>query len=229
MALEGMRNIIVLKNRVGLLGDVHAEDALLSEALGRLADSEIETILCAGDVADGPGDVDRACELLSQHHVITVGGNHDRWLLADTVRDLPDANHCSQLAPSSVAFIRSLPRTRELSSPMGRVLLCHGLGSNDMAGVSPDDFGYAIESNLELQGLLRHGAFDIILNGHTHKPMVRRFGRMTIVNAGTLFRHHTPGYVVLDFASGDVTWHGLGDSARERRLLGALRADETDT
>jgi predicted phosphodiesterase len=91
-----------------------------------------------------------------------------------------------------------------------------------MAGVSPDDFGYALESNFELQALLQEGAFDIVLNGHTHKPMVRRFGRMSIVNAGTLFRHHTPGYVVLNFQSGEVMWHGLGACAREQRLLGQL-------
>jgi putative phosphoesterase len=219
---------MVLKDRVGLLGDVHAEDSLLADALARLADSGIETILCVGDVADGPGNLDRACEFLASHHVITVGGNHDRWLLADTVRDLPDAHHRSQLAPSSLAFLRSLPPTREFSSSMGQVMLCHGLGANDMAGVSTDDFGYALESNFELQTLIRERAFDVIVNGHTHKPMVRRFGQLTVVNAGTLFRHHTPGYVVVDFSSGDVTWHGLAGSAGEGRLLGTIRANAVD-
>jgi predicted phosphodiesterase len=97
-----------------------------------------------------------------------------------------------------------------------------------MAGVSTDDFGYALESNFELQTLIRERAFDVIVNGHTHKPMVRRFGQLTVVNAGTLFRHHTPGYVVVDFSSGDVTWHGLAGSAGEGRLLGTIRANAVD-
>ncbi len=213
----------ILRNRVGLLGDVHAEDALLAEAIRRLAVIGAETILCVGDVTDGPGDVDRTCALLAAHHVVTVCGNHDRWVLSDTVRDLPDAVRRDQLAPASLAFLRSLPATRELSSPFGRVLLCHGLGANDMAGVTPDDFGYALECNFDLQRLVADDELRVVLNGHTHKPMLRTFGRLTIANAGTLFREHGPGFVVLDFSSGDVTWHELGTAAGNSRLLGSLR------
>ncbi|NUP12307.1 MAG: metallophosphoesterase family protein [Polyangiaceae bacterium] len=216
--------VTILENRIGLIGDVHAEDALLSEAIRRLADAGIETILCTGDIADGPGDVDRACELLAAHHVLTVSGNHDRWVLTDSVRNLPDAVRRDELASKTLAYMRALPRTREFSSRFGRVLLCHGLGTNDMAGVSPDDFGYALESNLELQRLMLDGEVSIVLNGHTHKPMLRRFGQLTIVNAGTLFRKHNPGYVVVDFSAGDVVWHALEGSAADQRALGCLRA-----
>lgn len=215
----------VLEGRVGLLGDVHAEDRLLADALRRLTQSGVERILCVGDIADGPGDVDRACELLALHEVVTVRGNHDRWLLTDTVRDLPDAVRRDALAAATVAFLSSLPRTQEFSSPLGRVLLCHGLGSNDMIGVTPDDFGYALESNFELQALLGAEEVRIVVNGHTHRPMLRRFGKLTVVNAGTLFHRHEPGYVVMDFSGGAVSWYALGTTAPETRSLGSLVID----
>src|SRR5688572_9745530 len=198
----------VLEGRIGLLGDVHAEDDLLEEAVSQLAQLGIEQLLCTGDLVDGFGDVDRVCNLLLRHRVPTVCGNHDRWLLSDSVRDLPDASRREHLAPQAIGFLSSLPRTLEFTSPPGRVLLCHGLGSNDISGVTPDDYGYALESNLELQRLI-DARVPIVLNGHTHRPMVRQFGETTIVNAGTLFRKDEPGYVVVDFGIGAVHWHAL--------------------
>ncbi len=214
---------MLLENRVGLLGDVHAEDELLEEALRRLSHAGVERTLCVGDIADGPGSIDRACALLAEHRVVAVRGNHDRWLLADTARDLPHAVRLDQITRETAEYLGALPRMRELSSPYGCVLLCHGLGPNDMGGVTPDDFGYAIESNLDLQRVLAEPEIRIVLNGHTHKPMVRRFGDLTIVNGGTLFREHDPGYVIIDFASGDVVWHALGSARDVQRQLGTLR------
>jgi hypothetical protein len=44
--------------------------------------------------------------------------------------------------------------------------------------------------------------------------MVRHFGKLTIVNAGTLLREHDPGFVIVDFAANQVTgmdFHSLTD------------------
>lgn len=216
-----MRN--VLENSIGLIGDVHAEDQLLQDAISRLSEAGVERILCVGDVADGPGSVERACRLLADHHIATVRGNHDRWVLSDAMRDLPDAVRRDALASGTLAYLHGLPRTLEFSSPRGRVMLCHGLGSNDMSSVGPDDFGYALESNLDLQQLLADDEIQLVFNGHTHKPMVRHFKGLTLVNAGTLFREHDPGYVIVDFSSGDVKWHGLASPTRDSRSLGSLQ------
>lgn len=91
-----------------------------------------------------------------------------------------------------------------------------------MSGVTPDDFGYALECNTELQRLVSDGELRVVFNGHTHRAMVRQFQRLTIVNAGTLFREHKPGFVVVDFSNGNVPWHELGVSAPTERRLGTL-------
>jgi predicted phosphodiesterase len=141
-------------------------------------------------------------------------------VLTDTMRDLPDAVPRAALAPKTLRYLHGLPTVLTFSSKWGRVLLCHGLGSNDMASVMPDDFGYALDSNTELQSLMTDRDTRIIINGHTHRPMLRSFGGLTIINAGTLFREHDPGYVIADFEAGSVTWHGLARS--ETRVLGSL-------
>jgi predicted phosphodiesterase len=191
-----------LPSRIGLIGDVHAEDELLRLALEHFARIGIDTILCTGDVVDGEGSAQRCCELLQEWGVLTVRGNHDRWFLNGEMRRLGDATLPGQLDTRALGFLSALPALREFSTSQGPLLLCHGLGANDMAKVGPDDFGYALDANVDLQKLLRERRHRWVVNGHSHRPMQRRFGELCVINAGTLLRHHSPCLVQLDLAAG---------------------------
>ncbi|EXJ16496.1 metallophosphoesterase family protein [Imhoffiella purpurea] len=215
--------------RLGLIGDIHGDDALLEQALRLLSERGVERIAATGDIVDGPGSIDRCCELLAAHRVLAVRGNHDRWLLEGVLRDLPHATLASALTPTAKDFIAGLPPTLELDTPRGRLLLCHGLGPHDTKKVNPDDSGYALESNFELQELLCSSrGYRWILNGHSHRRMVRHFPEgTTIVNAGTLGPdEHSGGCLELDFETGvarlfEFTPTGRLDSApSEIPLLG---------
>jgi predicted phosphodiesterase len=185
--------------RIGLIGDIHAEDVLLERALDFLEARSVEIIATTGDLADGNGSVNKCCELIESQKVMTVRGNHDRWLLAGTSRSLPGATPVNTLSPEARAILERLPRMVELSTIAGRALLCHGLGPNDMAKVGLDDFGYSLEVNSNLQNLLHSQYYRWILNGHSHHAMVRHFKNVTIVNAGSLRRDHEPAFFELDF------------------------------
>jgi predicted phosphodiesterase len=203
--------------RLGLIGDVHAEDVRLRVALDALAAMRVDRVLCTGDLVDGHGDLDRACALLRERGVLTVRGNHDRWLKDDTMRDLPRAHRMTSLAPETIAHVKSLSPTHALATPIGRLLLCHGIGDNDMCRLLPDDEGYAISSNTDLLKLLFDPGVAIMVGGHTHRPMVRRFERgsgkppLFVVNAGTLAREDGPGFVLVDLAQRRVEMHRLGE------------------
>jgi putative phosphoesterase len=190
--------------RVGLIGDVHAEDEALQFALTELKKLGAETLLQVGDIADGPGDLARSIALLREHRVLAVRGNHDRWLIGNQLRDLPYAQALSAVSAASIDFLSQLPVTREFRSPRGHVLLCHGLGSNDMVGVKPDHEGYDISSNTELQRLISERRYRFVLNGHTHRPMLRTFGPLSIVNAGTLLRDYERCFTLVDFECGEL-------------------------
>ncbi len=190
--------------RIGVIGDIHAEHTRLESALLTLSERNVELVVATGDIADGKGSVDACCALLKSHGVVTVRGNHDRWLLAGTSRDLPDATVLAELTEPARSFLQRLPPMIELSTIRGVALLCHGIGTNDMAKVGPDEFGYALETNDELQYLLRSGDCRWLINGHSHRRMVRAFPGLTIINAGTLKREHTPGFIEVDFEQGTV-------------------------
>src|SRR5580692_3901694 len=138
--------------RIGLIGDVHAEDASLSLALRVLADLGADRVLAVGDVVDGPGSVDRCCALLAEAGAAVVRGNHERWFCAGTMRELPDAT--LTLGTQAHAFLSALPATRRFAVPGGELLLCHGLSEDDMASVAPDADALSIRWNAPLAALL---------------------------------------------------------------------------
>ncbi|MBS2015949.1 MAG: metallophosphoesterase family protein [Deltaproteobacteria bacterium] len=193
--------------RFGLIGDVHAEDERLRVAIDAITAARVDHILCTGDLVDGHGDADKAIAQLASRGVLTIRGNHDRWIKNDEMRTLPNAHRMTSLAPFSIEFLKTLEPTRSFEVPGGKLLLCHGVGRSDMRKLNADDSGYAISSNDELLEVLFDPKIVIMACGHTHKPMVRRFERgaqkpaLVVVNAGTLAREDGAGFVILDLAA----------------------------
>jgi putative phosphoesterase len=197
----------MMLRRLGVIGDVHAEDELLQAALELLPVEGAELMVCTGDVADGPGNVDACCELLAHAQAITVRGNHDRWLLGGRMRDVPGATQLDSLADWTRDYLKALPPTVELQAEGGPLLLCHGIGDNDLGQLKAEDEGYALENNTELQQILRQDHFRYLIAGHTHEAMVRRLNRLTVINPGTLSREHRPTFVLLDLGQGSVQFY----------------------
>jgi hypothetical protein len=51
--------------RMGVIGDIHAEHALLDSALATLRNRSVELVVATGDIADGKGWGDACCESAS--------------------------------------------------------------------------------------------------------------------------------------------------------------------
>ena len=100
-------------------------------------------------------------------------------------------------------------------STLGSVLLCHGLGSDDMARVGIDDYGYALEANDALQGL-RASSHELVLCGHTHHAHLHTFAELRLLNAGTLVRDQHPCFVLLDFDAPNAGIYDLGATTSPR-------------
>ena len=190
--------------RAGLIGDIHCEVDHLKRIISFFKCLKVDTILAVGDIADGPGDLTEACMALQTSGVLTVSGNHDRWLLAGEMRDLPDATPVSAVTPQARAYLSALPKTRLLDSPRGKVMLCHGLGDDDMASVRPDDEGIALHNNGPLWKLIKSGKAQFVMNGHSHRPMLRTIEGLTILNAGTLHPKHRVTFSIVDFDAEEV-------------------------
>jgi len=191
------------------LGDLHAEDASLAAVLAFLRALKVERVLCVGDIVDGEGDVDRCCALLESHGVLAVRGNHEGWFLEGAMRTLPGAHQLETVSSATSAFLSKLPATRSFQTPQGELLLCHGVGDDDMQRLTPDDYGYGLACNTALAGLLGEGRYRWMVGGHTHRRMVRTFEQLTVINAGTLCRDGTPCFVVVNLGEGFAQFYDV--------------------
>ncbi len=200
--------------RIGVLGDIHCEDVRLAAALEFFQPQALDLICAVGDLVDGPGNPHRTVELLRQFNVVTVRGNHERWLLKNEMRGLPDAQTRFDFTALDWAFLNQLPLWLQFETVAGRMLLCHGLGADDMAGVWPFDSSLTLHSNLALWQLVNSGKFQFVVNGHTHQRLVRSFGELTIINAGTLYRKHSPCFCIADFEQLKVQYFNVNAEGR---------------
>ena len=204
-------------SRFGVLGDIHTEDERLSLALDHFRDAGVDTLLSVGDILDGGGDADRTCSLLRGAGVVAVTGNHDRWFLKGTSRggegDTLDLNDDHR------AWLVALPSSRRFASPRGGVLLCHGVGDDDMAVLRPDTDAHSLRWMSGLHELQRDPTVALMVGGHTHQRMVRALPGLTVINAGTLHRGYAPGFIVVDLGTARVETFDIDG--------GAVRAAET--
>lgn len=202
-------------SRLGVIGDVHCEAVTLARVLDALGSMRLEAILCVGDLVDGYGDVDRTLSLLEERGVECVSGNHERWLLSGEQRSLENAT--LEISDASRAFIETLPRTRQYSTPAGGALLCHGVGEDDEAWLLPETRGYALQDIPTLRELMLDSEVQFLIGGHTHHRMVRVFPGLTVVNAGTIYRKDEQSFTVLDFGAMRVSAYSA-----EEATTGAL-------
>jgi predicted phosphodiesterase len=175
--------------RLGVLGDVHAEDETLLAALEFFETIGVDRVVCVGDVLDGAGDAERCIATLRSQEITTVRGNHERWFIEAKAPGLVDATTEALLSDASLAWLRSLPVLRTIPTVAGPALLYHSLGRDDFSCLFRDetiDLGRpspAIHKLLEAAAGCR-----FVINGHTHVPIVRAVGPVLVFDAGTLWR-----------------------------------------
>ena len=184
-------------SRCGVIGDVHAEDQTLARVIDALNALRVDPILCVGDLVDGMGDADQTLATLRNRNVVCVAGNHERWLLAGEQRQVENAT--KSVTDESRAFLESLPRLRHFSTPSGGLLLCHGVGVDDEAWLTPETRGYALQDIPTLRDLIMDDDVQFMVGGHTHQRMVRRFAGLTVINVGTIHRKFEQTFAVIDF------------------------------
>ena len=221
------------RSRFGLIGDVHAEHDFLRVALDHFARERVDAVLCVGDVADGRGSVDRCVALLEQHRVVTCRGNHDRWAVHGeppigrdgwrAMNDFPGATVYDELGPRTRAWFDALPPTRRVESSVGPLLLCHAFAENDMIFLDEVLATTNEKERRRVQGQLQRLIPDeiaVVVAGHSHRRGVRRIGRLTVINPGTLRRGDNPCVAVLDLATRVVQFFDLdGDRVLESESL----------
>lgn len=170
--------------KIAILSDVHSNWAAL-----RTFPEEYDQLWCVGDLVDyGPRPSEVIAEIRKKASVI-VSGNHDsavghytdpqcsapfRRLAAETLQYTR-----SVCAEEELEFLRNLPRHREVGMGETRFYIVHATPTGSLYAYCPEDSGRWIDEAAQIQA-------DVLVVGHTHMPFIRRAGRTTIVNPGSL-------------------------------------------
>lgn len=166
--------------QIGLIADPHANVYGTEGVLARLRDCG--AVLCAGDLTGYFSHVNETVQLLRQNRVLCVRGNHDQYLFdlsspANPVLAKSVAFTRDVINTRNLAFLSSLPNQLILQWDDLRILVCHG---------SPWDLlnGYVYPDRASFEDFLAVDA-DVIVLGHTHRPMLKRVRSKLIINPGS--------------------------------------------
>ncbi len=177
--------------RLAVISDIHGNSYALDLALARIDAEGIDHIVCLGDVAlsgfDPGGSIDR----LIERGVPTVRGNTDGRILANDPYQPDDpigAAHerewmdwtLGRLDARQRAFLDSLPGTLDLEIGGLSITAYHGSPKSYWDPVLPGT------PDATLTDWFGEAPAQVLLGGHTHQQMLRRWNGRTIVNPGPI-------------------------------------------
>jgi putative phosphoesterase len=235
--------------RVAVISDIHGNLISLNAVLEDIEQQAVDQIICLGDVAATGPQPHETVERLRALDCPVIMGNTDEWLLQPTITEDADPTTAGiaridlwcaeQLTESDREFLSGfLPTYRFTLNDTIDVLCFHG------SPRSHSDILRATTLEDEVAAMLDGFHATIMIGGHTHEAMLRRYRDMLLVNPGSVGlpyerdavtnRAYNPPwaeYVVLDGRNGQVSvtlWRVSVDAeeiARIMRTSGMPHAD----
>ncbi|MBR0090479.1 MAG: metallophosphoesterase family protein [Lachnospiraceae bacterium] len=164
-----------------IFADVHGN----AEAFVKMMEREyghVDRFVFAGDIFgyfyDQPEIIDR---MISLPDLLAVKGNHEQYYLGGTSGDLIDRYGSSyelQLSEIQRKYVEELPDHEETVIDGKRVAVFHG---------GPGDFlEERIYPDTALSETIASSGWDCLILAHTHYGMLRKIGKTTVVNPGSL-------------------------------------------
>jgi putative phosphoesterase len=183
--------------RLGIVSDIHCNAAGLAEALRLMG--EIDELICLGDSIWEYRFSNAVIGALRERGAHTILGNHEEGFLGPQ-GERARARH--GIDPELLRWLGERPHRIELETGGKKLLLVHSTPWEPRgAYIHPEDSRLARFAEADA---------DIVLYGHTHAQVVRRVGRVLVVNPGSAgdARDHRNGRLlscaVLDTASEEV-------------------------
>ncbi len=175
--------------RVGFVSDIHGNLIALDAVLADLERRQVDRLVCLGDICFGP----QATECLERVRGLgcpVILGNWDDW----STGSFPPADDpvgvmlyeigawwAGHLTAEDRAFVATFQPTFELPLDDGTHIHCfHG------SPRSFNDWIFATTPEDDLEQMFAGARAPVLVGGHTHLQLVRRWGPSLIVNPGSV-------------------------------------------
>lgn len=197
--------------KLGIISDIHGDPLALELAWAHLTILGVDRIIAAGDLVGYGAHPDRVIEFVREHEIDCVRGNHDRWAIERTqgIPGTPSTFGGGLPSPESVEYLATLPADLIIDDGAGHVgVVVHGSPGDDMDFVTRKTH----PTHLLEQWLGKMGA-DILITGHTHKPMWFEGATGLVINPGSVISAPVVStsrtFAVLDWSERRVTFHDV--------------------
>lgn len=172
--------------RIGLISDIHGNLIALESVLSELKQEQIDRVICLGDVAALGPQPREVIGRLRELSCPVVMGNTDDWYLQplpegdDELREIAQWG-LQQFTDADLDYLRSFQPVIEMTLDTDKTLLCsHG---------SPRSYTDVITSTTptaEVRSMFAGYQALIMVGGHTHVQMLRRYEQAFIINPGSV-------------------------------------------
>jgi putative phosphoesterase len=176
--------------KIGILADIHGELDALNKALDLFARLDIETVICAGDLVDRGGDGDKVVDIIRQSNIPCVQGNHDAMAertQAFLARHPDDNLPIERLRADTVNFLSALPLEGRFTWMGVSLYMTHENPMHD-----PSKFIYPNASRATFERVIQSAQAQIIILGHTHRPMQVCMNDVQVINPGSIYANYGP-------------------------------------
>ena len=158
--------------KLGIVSDLHCNIDGLDRALAMMG--AIDALLCLGDSIYEYSFSNAVIGRLRERDAFTILGNHEEVFLGPAgVR----ARSGAEIDQPLLEWLARQPHRRDLRFDGKRILMVHSTPWEPRGS-------YVIPTSSELDRFGEADA-DIVLYGHTHRQVVRRIGRVLVVNPGS--------------------------------------------
>ena len=175
---------------IAVLADVHGNMPALEAVLADIERQRPDEVLVGGDLVGRGPEGSRVVAAIRAASWPTIRGNHEDYLLDFHHHRVPESwwrqdrwaasrFMAAELSAADLAWLESRPPSLRSTLEPG-LLLVHGTPESANAGLGP------WTSNAELRRHLAAVDAEVLICGHTHRPMDRRLPEGRVVNVGSV-------------------------------------------
>lgn len=168
--------------KIAIIADIHANFAALKAVWPKIKSCQM--ILNAGDLTGYYPEINPVLEIVRrQSRIISILGNHDRYLLERKLPpsisawvEKPFRYQLKEILPANFEFLKTLKKKMIVEISGAKIGLFHGSPQN------PDEYLYPEGDFSQFENC----QFDYVILGHTHIPMIKKINKTLIINPGSV-------------------------------------------
>lgn len=168
-------------SKIAIISDIHGNNSAFRSVWAKIKNYPL--ILNVGDLTGYYPDINPVINQLKLKKVKNILGNHDRYLVErrlpldiNSAVVAPFEDNLKNITSQNLALLKSLPQNETFKLDGIKIGLYHG---------SPFDRDEYIFPDRSLTRFKKLN-FDVLILGHSHWPMVKKIGKMMIVNPGSV-------------------------------------------